>query len=494
MPRRAFPAVALDRRASRVRRSRAAVVVAALAATIALWGCGASGVNKEATTTPARRITLTIVIPDGTTPDTTYFINQVARRTHDQLRLVVNPAYSTVEPRNELRLAVALRDRKVQMAYLPTRAWELDGRRVLDFRALQAPFLITSYPLLRAVTTGPIAAQMLAGLGRNGLVGLGLVPTELRRALGRRPLVSLSAFRGARIRIVNSPTSALIVRALGAIPVSSLTPDQVSADLTDGRLDGTESDPLNIANNAYTEAAPYLPSNIALFPKVQTLVMTRKTYDGLDPADRAALKASAAATVAHANPAAEDQLEMQSLCGSGVHLVAATPGQLAALQRATTSVYTNLDKDPSTMRAILEIQQLKERISVRNSTLAPCPATRTPSTSTASPAFPTGKFESVITRAEVAQAGLPLQDAHTDEFIFKNGKWTELWFDPTNASQPRAGGPYAVKGDALTLGPGTLNYRLKWSYFGGLLTFKIIDVPDSLGDFLFTVNPWRKVG
>jgi C4-dicarboxylate-binding protein DctP len=473
-----------------------AVIVAGAAAACALSGCGSErGLNKEGTKIAPRQITLTMESPDGPTPDTTYFLNQVSNRTHGQLRVIVDPVrYSSADPANELRLAVALRKGKVQMAYIPSRAWELDSRRVLGFRALQAPFLITNYELLRAVTTGPVAQELLTSLSRNGLIGLGLVGVELRRPLGRRPLISATTFRGARIRVNTSTTSVLVLRALGAIPLTNFTAGQVGPALASGRLVGVETSLLDIDDNGYTEQAKYLPSNVALFAKTETIVITKATFHRLTPIDRAALRAAAAATAAHADPAAEERAELRQFCGSGGTLKTATPSQLASLQRATAPVYATLEQDPATKRAILAIERLKKQTPAANSPLPPCPSASTP-TSTAESAFPTGTFETVITKADVAKAGFPANDAHTETLTFgKNGTWLDTWLDPRESDQPPAAGRYTVRGDVLTFGPPAGPDVVKWSYFRDQLTFKIVSVPDAFGQFTYTAHPWRKIG
>jgi TRAP-type C4-dicarboxylate transport system substrate-binding protein len=140
---------------------------------------------------------------------------------------------------------------------------------------------------------------MLQSVRKLGLVGLGLVPKQLRRPLGRRPLVSRKAFRGARIRVVTSPTSVLDLRALGARPLTTYTSREVGAALTAGKLDGVESEVHSILDNGYTSSAPYLPSNLALFAKAQTIVIRRTVLAGVNNADQAAIREAATATVAH---------------------------------------------------------------------------------------------------------------------------------------------------------------------------------------------------
>jgi hypothetical protein len=35
---------------------------------------------------------------------------------------------------------------------------------------------------------------------------------------------------------------------------------------------------------------------------------------------------------------------------------------------------------------------------------------------------------------------------------------------------------------------------LRWSYYRGRLTFKVVDVPDAGGRFGYNAHAWRKVG
>jgi hypothetical protein len=111
-------------------------------------GCGRqSKQNKEGSTlSPA--VTLKMETPDAPQADAQFFTERVAALTHGHVHVIQAPDYSSSDPDNEARLAVALRQGQAQMAYIPSRAWERDGGRVLAFRALQAPLLITSYSVL----------------------------------------------------------------------------------------------------------------------------------------------------------------------------------------------------------------------------------------------------------------------------------------------------------------------------------------------------------
>jgi TRAP-type C4-dicarboxylate transport system substrate-binding protein len=467
----------------------------------ALVGCGGGNKVTKQGETLSQRVTFTMETPDasqtgGARELAQFFAQRVAALTHGQVHIVVANHYSSGHPDNEARLAVALRKGQVQMAYIPSRAWERDGGRVLAFRSLQAPFLITRYGVLRAVSTGPVGRALRATLSRNDLVGLGLVPDEMRRLLGRRPLRSASELRGARIRVQTSPTSVRMFDALGAIPVTSLFAEQVGPALTNRRLDGIESSAQAIGNNGYVNQARYLTANLALFPKTQTIVITRHAFDRLSAADRHALQQAAAETAAHADPGTEERSELRSLCQAGLRLIESNPNDVAALRRETEPVYAELERDPATKQAILAIQQLNQQVPVSDASLPTCKPASTPQriASAAPHPFPTGTFETILTRAQVTKAGFPADNAHWETLTFrKDGTWLDVWFNPRRPDQPPAGGKYTVRGDTLTLTPAGPDV-LKWSYFRGQLTFRIVNVPDAFGQFTYTAHPWRKIG
>ena len=74
----------------------------------------------------------------------------------------------------EQATAALVKDGRVDLGWIGARAWDTLGVR--SFQALQAPFLIDSYPLLHAVLRSPMASHMLAGLDQAGFARPGAVP------------------------------------------------------------------------------------------------------------------------------------------------------------------------------------------------------------------------------------------------------------------------------------------------------------------------------
>lgn len=466
----------------------AVLLLGALA--VVVVGCGGS---TKSGGKAQKHLTLVMQTPDAPDADAEYFVEQVSERTDGRIRIVEANEYPSVDPDNEARLVRALRSGKEQMGYVPSRAWER-ASAVRDFRALQAPLLVTDYTVLRRITTGSVGRSMLSSLGGIGLVGLGLVPNELRRPLGRKPLDSAAAFSGAHVRVVTSPTSVLALRTLGAVPLTSFTSVQVGAGIARGALDGVESSTKSIEDNGYVQVAPYLPSNLALFAKTQTIVVRRSVFDRLSADDQSALRDAARATVGHADPAAEERLELRRLCGRGLRLVPSSAADLAALQRAATAAFSTLERDPATRDAIRAIERLEEQAPATAASLLACPRRGTGQRS-ARAAFPQGRFATTLTPDDFRRENANVDPDFPVPFVttIRSGRWH------TN-EQPAFAGRYVVHEDQVTfiiarpLENAGQRETLRWSYYRGELTFRVVDVADSGSRVIYTTHPWRRIG
>jgi TRAP-type C4-dicarboxylate transport system substrate-binding protein len=164
---------------------------------------------------------------------------------------------------------------------------------VKSFQALQAPFLVTNYALLDRVLTSPIANEMLAGLKRQDVVGIALLPGLLRHPVGlRRVLVSPARFRRARVRIQPSKATRALMTALGAKPVG-VGNSSVVAAISHRRIDGEE---LSLAN---APGGSTRTANVTFFAKAPTLFASRVAYEQLSHAQRKVLREAAKQTLRH---------------------------------------------------------------------------------------------------------------------------------------------------------------------------------------------------
>ena len=194
---------------------------------------------------PPPPVTVTLGTPDDPavslpdTQDITYFARQVHQLSGGQMNIRILWRVTPEATNSEPATAALVKDGKVDLGWIGARAWDTLGVR--SFQALQAPFLIDSYPLLDAVLRSPMASHMLAGLDQAGFTGLGLYPGQLRHPAGfRKPFVSLRDFRGARIRVPASRASDALYRALGAVP-EHLGNTTFAPAVASGSVDGVDA-------------------------------------------------------------------------------------------------------------------------------------------------------------------------------------------------------------------------------------------------------------
>jgi TRAP-type C4-dicarboxylate transport system substrate-binding protein len=321
-------------------------------------GCGAPTragyADKAGGATAPVMLTLATAAPeDGSDARVLrYFVRAVAQRSEGNVRVrVIYAAGGAASAYPELRVARLVRDGRFDLGWVGARSWDELG--VSSMRALQAPFLITSYPLLDRVLASPLGREMLGGIREAGVIGLALVPGELRHPLGvKRPLVRLVDYANARIDVPPSRTTDALLRALGADPVH-LSRAEGFAAYSAGKVDGKEFGYLG-------EFGGIITANVTFFPTASTLFANRSSFDGVGAGRRRALQAAAEQTLEHvaATPPSEETL-LHEFCAEGGRAALATTRDRAALVRAAQPMIAELERDRQTNRLIHAIRSLK---------------------------------------------------------------------------------------------------------------------------------------
>ena len=126
------------------------------------------------------------------------FARRVRALSHGQIRIVPDRFAVKAQPDYERLLARTVTSGEFDMGVMGTRFWEQAG--VTSLRAFDAPLLVTSDALLGEIVSGDVADDMLSGLGRVGVVGLGLVPIALEHPFGLNgPLLGPADYAGTRM-------------------------------------------------------------------------------------------------------------------------------------------------------------------------------------------------------------------------------------------------------------------------------------------------------
>jgi len=297
-----------------------------------------------------------------TSDDELFFAREAARRSGGTLEISLRSNLYGEAATNEQNVIRDLVAGRLDLAWDPTRAWDLEG--VTSLRALQAPFLVDNFPLLAKVITSPLADDLLSGSRAKGVVGLGLAAENLRRPLGaKKALASLDDFRGVRINVIASELSDATMRALGAQPMSVGAGRLLGDAFAFGRLDAAETAIEAVYSNGYARVAKHMTRNVVFYPKVIAIDANAAAFAELTPAQRTALREAAEATAARstAAAAARDKADVAALCRAGLRFPRATSAQLAGLLAAVDPVYEALARDRLTARLVAEIQALKRQ-------------------------------------------------------------------------------------------------------------------------------------
>ena len=270
------------------------------------------------------------------------------------LTITPQPAY----PQAEIQLLADVRSGVVPMATVSSAIWDTAG--ITAFQALQAPFLITNYPLALEVEGGPIGKAMLeqANQQAGDIVALAIHEGGLRKPFGKVPLASLADFKGKTIRAPQSQVLSEGFKALGANVEPLPLPDVYQA-LQNGTVDGVEANLPLIYTQKWYEVAKNVTGNVNFWPFPTVLVINKAVYDGLNADQQTALTDAAANITKESIDifTTPGSTVAQDLVNCGIKYITAKPDDVAAMQKAAEGAITNLA--PESQDFVKQIQAAK---------------------------------------------------------------------------------------------------------------------------------------
>jgi len=338
-----------------------------------LAACGASSpVDKAGAGDPP--LTLRLGTPDGVgTPGSTTLAEFAARVADlSSGRVTISIVFHAAGTETDFEAAIIrdVRNGTLDLGWVGTRVWDTQG--ISAFQALQAPFLISSYPLMNKVLASSLPGKMLSGLEPAGLIGLRLYPDQLRYPLGfRNPFLSLHDFAGARIRVPTSNASDDLMRALGAVP-AHLNGLALNEAVGNGDLAGAES---SAGSAAQFPPRSFMTINLPLYPKVSTLFAATVRFASLSATVQAELNAAAQQTLSAALVDDLETIDLAAFCQAGGGVVMATDSDLREIVTAAAGVTRALEVNASTIAYVNQIETMKATMpaATRPSAPASCP-------------------------------------------------------------------------------------------------------------------------
>jgi TRAP-type C4-dicarboxylate transport system substrate-binding protein len=461
---------------------RLGTTVAGLLALVAAAGCSGStdkaGGKKDS---PVR--VLSVLNPRGP-GEVQPFGEKVAELSGGNLRLQIQSGWEKGSISSEADAIHTVQSGAADLAIVPARAWHSVG--VTSFDALIAPLEIDSMTLQQKVLSSDIATDMLDGVKRVGLEGIGMLPGPMRKPAGiTRALSAPTDYVGARIGFSPSAIADRSLRALGAVPVESgFDGASISAD------DGIEQQVSSISANRYDRAVTTITVNVNLWPRPMVIVAGAKVFASLTGAQRSWLRSSARDVLDATTKVqmAFDTEDLGSMCRRGkVKLVSASSVQLVQLRAAFAPVYEWLRQDAATARYLDEIAALRadsavpyqlEALSCAGITTGPRPPASAATGTATAPSRLDGVYEVTLSEADLRAAGDAIGPANEGlfRFVFERGRFAfTQHFEPTCTW---GYGTFTVTGDRL---------RLSFIDGGGIASGGAVNRPGEVFDYHWSI-------
>jgi TRAP-type C4-dicarboxylate transport system substrate-binding protein len=421
------------------------------------------------------------------------WVNAVERLSGGSVRIRVADSWREGETNHEQATIEDVRRGKVPLAIVAARAYDELG--VTSFQPLLAPMLIDSRELELRVLRSDVGRKALAGTQRLGLVGLALLPSELRRPVGiSRVLRAPEDYRGARIYTREGELAAATFQALGArsvrLPDEAWSTSVDAAELGMGVLRETP----DVARRAAGVTA-----NVVLWPMPLTVVINRHAFDGLSDAQQKALRQAAAdAAFERENRLVGDVADenIGVVCRVGIKVIDSTPAQLAALKTAVEPVYHAIERSAGNHTALKRIRDLKGNA---QPDVLSCPHQQPPSPQpTPATSELEGTYRTSFSETELAKSPLLLDAGEINDhnwgdltLRFSGGHFRST---QRNArAHGEATGRYTTDRDAIELDTDTgETFAFRWSLYRGTLKFER-DQSLGGGPTPWLVKPWRRV-
>lgn len=216
------------------------------------------------------------------------------------------------------------------------------------------PFLFRSAEHLHKALDGPAGAELARAFERHGFIALAYYESGARSFYNsQRPIRRPIDLQGLRIRVQQSPVAEAMVNALGATP-APLPYGQVAVGLKTGLIDGAENNWPSYQDARHFESAPYYSlSEHSMAPDV--LLMSKKVWDGLSPADQTLIQDAARESVEYMRSlwAARERTARNAVTAAGVTV---NTVDKAAFAEAMRPVYERFTAEPRLKDLLRRIQ------------------------------------------------------------------------------------------------------------------------------------------
>jgi tripartite ATP-independent transporter DctP family solute receptor len=158
------------------------------------------------------------------------------------------------------------------------------------------PFLFRSKEHMRRVLDGPVGDEILKACEKQGYIGLAFYDSGSRSLYTtKKPVKTLADAKGLKIRVQQSDLWVALLQAMGA-NATPMPYGEVYTALKTGLVDGAENNWPSYDTSKHFEVAKfYAVTEHSMAPEM--LLMSKKIYDGLTPAEQKIIRDAAKESV-----------------------------------------------------------------------------------------------------------------------------------------------------------------------------------------------------
>ena len=261
------------------------------------------------------------------------------QRTNGRVKVEVYPNSQLYKDKEEME---ALQLGSVQML-APSLA-KFGPLGVKEFEVFDLPFIFKDQAAFRAVTEGPVGADLFKKLEPKGVKGLAYWDNGFHIMSANKPLHHVADFKGLKMRIQSSKVLDAQMRALGAIP-QVMAFSELYQGLQSGVVDGTEGVP----SNFYTQKTYEVQKHTTISNHghlAYAVIVNKKFWDGL-PADiRSTLEGAMKDATVYANDIAakENADALEKIKASGKSTIyTLTPAEVTEWKKALMPVHKEME-------------------------------------------------------------------------------------------------------------------------------------------------------
>jgi TRAP-type C4-dicarboxylate transport system substrate-binding protein len=337
------------------RRSAPLGGIAALGA-LALVLSGCAGEEQTAVGVDELRIATLGTV----TPSQQAFIDRMTELSEGTVSLDVTENWQPADGGGsaEDALAKAVLAGEVDLAWITVRSLGAIGVDGVD--SVEAPLLIQTHDQQRAVALGVPGEMIRMSLRTTGVAGLALLPgpTQYPVASGA-PVIDVADWAGKTVQVSpQNPAEAATVEVLGATVAEGTG---TVADVVAGSTPVTTANPVDLVSGGAGEDGPFLTSNVALWPRMEMILINRDILDRLSNRQNGFLDASVVRAQDLAMAGTDLEETVKEACKADVTFGTATADQLVALNEAVQPVYDQLKSDPVEAKLLEAIQDVVQR-------------------------------------------------------------------------------------------------------------------------------------